>query len=410
MRRKSDQLMVPDGSELFARVAKILELARVNVVRTVNSQMVIAYWLIGREIVEELQKGRDRAGYGKRLLANLSQALSEKFGGGFSVPNLKLFRQFYQTFSDRQPRAVTTTENELATQCVSNLQLASEHGDVELGTECVTNPYPLKQQDDTQNHLHCVRISSNPFHPSLGWSHYRILMRIKRIEIRDFYEAEAIEGEWSVRELERQINSLLYERLLKSKDKAGVRRDTLADSANPRPIDIIKDPYVLEFLDLPESHQLVESKLEAALIGRLRDFLLELGNGFAFVGRQKRLTLDGDHFYPDLVFYHTKLKCYVIIDLKTDKLTPQDLGQMLMYVHYYDREIRVDDDNPTVGLILCTDKNDAVVEYVLDEDNRRIFASRYQLYLPSEDELRRELIHEHNLLMEEAAFWRSGKS
>ncbi|MDT8389175.1 MAG: PDDEXK nuclease domain-containing protein [Lentisphaeria bacterium] len=395
MRRKSEQPAPKSAgqSDLFARVVNILEQARGNVVRTVNSQMVIAYWLIGREIVEEIQAGSDRAGYGKRLLADLSEALSERFGKGFSVPNLKLFRQFYQSFHQRS-----------ATLVSGDLRIR-QTGVFELDTQCVANLQRTHPQPDMENSTHCVRNSSRPLHSSLGWSHYRVLMRIKRIDIRDFYEMEAIEGRWSVRELERQINSLLYERLLKARDPDGVRRDTLAGSADIKPIDVIKDPYVLEFLDLPESHKLVESKIEQALIGRLQEFLLELGTGFAFVGRQKRLTLEGDHFYPDLVFYHTKLKCYVVIDLKTDKLTPQDLGQMLMYVHYYDREIREADDNPTVGLILCTDKNDAVVEYVLDDENRRIFASRYQLYLPTEEELRRELIHEHHLLMEEAAMW-----
>lgn len=396
MRRKPEQpTPEPAGqSDLFARVVNILEQARTNVVRTVNSQMVTAYWLIGREIVEEIQRGEERAGYGRRLLEELSARLGASFGKGYSIQNLRLFRQFYLSFADREQ--VTGIEAS---------QFPGTEGESRFGTQCVQNLQVTQAQEDVEFATHCVANSSAQFHPSLGWSHYRRLMRVERPHVRDFYEQEAIEGRWSVRELERQINSLLFERLLKSKDKAGVRRDTLADSANPCPIDIIKDPYVLEFLDLPESHKLVESKLEEALIGRLQDFLLELGSGFAFVGRQKRLTLEGDHFYPDLVFYHTRLKCYVVIDLKTAKLAPQDLGQMLMYVHYYDLEVRADDDNPTVGLILCTDKNDAVVEYVLDEDNRRIFASRYQLYLPTEEELRRELIHEHNLLMEQAAMW-----
>lgn len=391
---------------LFDRVVRILEDARTNVVRTVNSQMVIAYWLIGREIVEELQAGNHRAGYGKQLLSELSAALSERFGRGFSVPNLTLFRKFYQAFPDRQPGITSVIGQQLGTQCVPNLQDSKPQHDRENRTQCVRNLEATETEAATGSATRCVPNSTRAFHPALGWTHYRILMRVKRPGTRDFYEAEAIKGRWSSRELERQINSLLYDRLLKSKNPKAVRRDTLAGSTDLNPIDVIKDPYVLEFLDLPESHQLVESKLEEALVSRLQDFLLELGTGFAFVGRQKRLTLDGDHFYPDLVFYHTKLKCYVVIDLKTDKLTPQDLGQMLMYVHYYDREARETDDNPTVGLILCTDKNDAVVEYVLDEDSRRIFASRYQLYLPTEEELRRELLHEHHLLMEQAAAWR----
>lgn len=226
------------------------------------------------------------------------------------------------------------------------------------------------------------------FHPDLSWSHYRALMRVEKDEARRFYEREAVKAQWSKRQLERQIHSLLFERLLKSRDKEGMLQ--LANEGQPveRPVDAIKDPYVLEFLDLPESHQLAESDLETALTTHLRDFLLELGDGFAFVARQKRLTLEGDHFYADLVFYHIRLKCYVVIDLKVDKLTHGDLGQMQMYVHYFDREIRTPEDNPTLGLILCTDKNDAMVEYVLDEGNERIFASRYQLELPSKEQLR----------------------
>jgi predicted nuclease of restriction endonuclease-like (RecB) superfamily len=228
-------------------------------------------------------------------------------------------------------------------------------------------------------------------HPDLSWTHYRALLKVDRRPVRDFYEIEAVNNGWSGRQLERQINSLLFERLLKSRDKAGVLALANEGLSPTQPSDVIKDPYVLEFLGLPESHRLVESRLEEALISQLQSFLLELGSGFAFVGRQVRLTLEGDHFYPDLVFYHVKLKCYLIIDLKVVKLSHADLGQMQMYVHYYDREIAEPGDNPTIGLILCTDKNDALVRYVLDEQNRQIFASRYQFELPSEEQLRAQL-------------------
>ena len=196
-------------------------------------------------------------------------------------------------------------------------------------------------------------------------------MRVEKDEARSFYEIEAERNRWSVRQLERQINSLLFDRLLKSRDKKGVMQLANEGHRVEKSVDAIKDPYVLEFLDLPESHRLVESALESALIDHLQEFLLELGSGFAFVSRQKRITLEGDNFYPDLVFYHIKLKCYVIIDLKIGKLTHQDLGQMQMYVHYYDRKIRGSEDNPSIGLILCTDKNDTVVQYVLDEKINR---------------------------------------
>jgi predicted nuclease of restriction endonuclease-like (RecB) superfamily len=231
-------------------------------------------------------------------------------------------------------------------------------------------------------------------HAGLSWTHDRTLPKVEQLNARDFYEIESVKNSWSARQLERQISSLLFERLLKSRDKEGVVALSNEGLEPHKPADLIKDPYVLEFLDLPESHRLVESDLEAALISRLQDFLLELGSGFAFIGRQVRLTLEGDHFYPDLVFYHVKLKCYVIIDLKVATLSHGDLGQMQMYVHYYDREVATADDNPTIGLILCTGKNDAMVQYVLDDKSRQIFASRYQFQLPSEEVLKSEIERE----------------
>jgi predicted nuclease of restriction endonuclease-like (RecB) superfamily len=232
-------------------------------------------------------------------------------------------------------------------------------------------------------------------HPNLSWTHYRTLLRVDKAEARAFYEIEAIDNNWSARELERQIDSLLYERLALSKDKKGLMRLARKGQEIQQPADVFKDPVVIEFLGLPESPRLVESELEAALLDNLQAFLLELGKGFAFVARQQRLTLDGDHFYIDLVFYHTILKCFVLIDLKTGKLTHQDLGQLQLYVNFYDRERCTEGDNPTLGLILCTDKNDAVVKYTLGpEQSRKIFASRYKLYLPSEEELREEIRRE----------------
>ena len=232
-------------------------------------------------------------------------------------------------------------------------------------------------------------------HPNLSWTHYRTLLRVEKTEARSFYEIEAIDNDWSARELERQINSLLYERLALSKDKPGVMRLAKKGQEILQPIDVFKDPVVIEFLGLPESPRLVESDLETALLDNLQAFLLELGKGFAFVSRQQRLTLDGDHFYIDLVFYHTILKCFVLIDLKTGKLTHKDLGELQLYVNYYDRERLSEGDNPTLGLILCTDKNDAVVKYTLGaEQSPKTFASRYKLFLPSEEELREEIRRE----------------
>jgi predicted nuclease of restriction endonuclease-like (RecB) superfamily len=232
-------------------------------------------------------------------------------------------------------------------------------------------------------------------HSNLSWTHYRTLLRVEKPEVRSFYEIEAIQNNWSARELERQINSLLYERLALSKDKKGLLRLAKKGHEIQRPVDVFKDPIVIEFLGLPESHRLVESKLEEALITNLQAFLLELGKGFAFVARQERITPDGDHFYIDLVFYHTILKCYVLIDLLVGKLTHEDIGQLQLYVNYYDQERCTPGDNLTLGLILCTDKNDAVVRYTLGpQQQRKIFASRYKLHLPTEAELEAEIRRE----------------
>jgi len=229
------------------------------------------------------------------------------------------------------------------------------------------------------------------FEPKLSWSKYCVLIQVKNKNAKAFYECETINNNWSVRELERQIGSLLYERLAKSKDKTGLMKLTLKGQEVEKPEDAIKDPMILEFLNIPEAHQMVESKLEEALISNLQHFLLELGRGFAFVARQKRINLDGNNFYADLVFYHTILKCYVVIEIKTHKLTHSDLGQIQFYVNYFDQEIAANDDNPTIGLVLCTEKSDAMVKYTLGSNNTQIFASKYQFHLPTEDELEIEL-------------------
>ncbi len=314
--------------DLYGRISRIIEEARGRLVRAINTEMVVAYWHIGREIVEEEQKGKARAEYGKRLLEDLSKRLSEKFGKGFSDGNLWNMRQFYQT-------------------------------------------YPI---------LYSVR-------RELSWTHYRILMRIDKPQARSFYEVECIKNKWSARELERQKGSLLFERLALSKDKKGLLKLAQKGQELNAYEDMIKDPYVLEFTGLSPQAKLYENKLEQALIDNLSKFLLELGKGFTFVARQKRITLDGGHFYIDLVFYNTALRCYVLIDLKIGELVHQDIGQMQMYVNFYDREVKQKGDNPTVGLVLCEDKKDAVVRYTLPKDNKQIFASRYKLYLPTEEEL-----------------------
>lgn len=348
-----------EQNSLLVAIRGIWESARSQAARSVNSALVQANWLIGQRIVEAEQGGQSRAAYNRRLLKTLSEALEKDYGSGFSVSALQYMRAFYLGYPE-----------------LLRIQHAVR---VESGEAPTTPPEPW---------------APGNLHAGLSWTHYRCLLKVERREARDFYEIEAIRNGWSARQLERQINSFLFERLLKSRDKEGVRVLANEGLVPSCPLDAIKDPYVLEFLDLPESHRLVESRVEEALISRLQDFLLELGSGFAFIGRQVRLTLDGDHFYPDLVFYHVKLKCYVVIDLKVEKLTHGDLGQMQMYVNYYDREIAGPEDQPTIGLILCADKNDAMVRYVLDDKAKQIFASRYQFQLPSEDVLRAELKRE----------------
>ena len=375
MKRRMDKMKTT--SRMYDRIRRILESARSRVARSVNTTQVIANWLIGREIVEEEQKGKARAGYGQKLLTELSARITVEFGKGYSVNNLEHFRDFYLTYPELMGSIPHAVRGELADGSVSG-RTGKSHA--------------LRDKFDA--------IGRRPWkpgrlHPNISWTHYRTLLRVDKAEARSFYEIEAIKNNWAARELERQINSLLYERLALSRDKKGLMRLSMKGQEVQKPIDVFKDPVVMEFLGLPESPKLVETDLEQALIDDLKSFLLELGKGFAFVTRQERLTLDGDHFYIDLVFYHTVLKCYVIIDLKTGKLTHQDLGQLQLYVNYYDRERRTAGDNPTLGLILCADKNDTVVRYTLGKDQRKtIFASRYKLHLPSEAELRAELRRE----------------
>lgn len=383
----------PKASPLYARIRQILESARASAARWVNTTQVIANWLIGREIVEEEQKGRQRAEYGKQLVEDLADRLRKEFGPGYSALNLWFFRRFYVEYP-----GLTSQEIPYALRKESRDQAPSSQ---DLGKSAISDAPHRKSQSfrfETNEILYAPRKESwrpGQLHSSLSWTHYRTLLRVDKTEARAFYEIEAIKHHWSARELERQINSLLYERLALSRDKKGLLRLATRGQEVERPADVFKDPVVMEFLGLPESPRLVETKLEQALIDNLQAFLLELGKGFAFVARQQRLTLDGDHFYIDLVFYHTILKCFVMVELKTGKLTHQDLGQLQLYVNYYDRERRTEGDNPTLELILCTDKNDTVVKYTLGPDQQKtIFASRYKLHLPTEAELRAEIQRE----------------
>lgn len=326
--------------KFYNEIKNILHTARNKVYQTANFAMVEAYWNIGKSIIKE-QGGDEKAAYGTGLLKELSEQMTRDFGKGFTVTNLKYMRQFYLTFP---------------------------------------NSHALRDE--------------------LSWTHYRLLMKVENDNARGFYMQEAIKSQWSTRQLERQINSFFYERLLSSKNKERVAAEVRALEPAKKPEDIIRDPYVLEFLGLTQNDDFYESDLEQALITHLQRFLLELGRGFSFVARQKRITFDGRHFRIDLVFYNYILKCFVLIDLKVGDLTHQDLGQMQMYVHYYERELMNEGDNPPIGIVLCADKSESVVKYTLPEDETQIFASKYKLYLPSEEELIQELNQEYQALEE----------
>ncbi len=377
----------PPAPPVYGRVLEILQAARSGIARTVNTTQVVANWLVGREIVEEEQAGKKRAGYGQALLADLSGHLTQALGKGWSVRQLEYCRNFYLAYplllefqKSNVARSISDKAASHKGKAISNAPRSKLNATLDA----------LQTQDTRDNAAQPGHLNAN-----LSWTHYRLLLRINRMEARSFYETEAAANAWSAREMERQINSLLFDRLAKSRNKKSLLRLATHGQEVVRPIDVLKDPLVLEFLDLPTSPRLVESKLEQALIGNLQTFLLELGKGFAFVSRQERITLDGDHFYIDLVFYHTVLKCFVLIDLKVGKLSHADLGQIQFYVNYYDRERRTQGDNPTLGLILCPDKNDAVVKYTLGEQQERnIFTSRYQLHLPTVEELENELRRE----------------
>jgi len=320
--------------DIYQEIHDLLHNARQNIISNINSTMTKTYFLIGKRIVEEEQDGNKRAEYGKNLIKMLSEKLTKEFGKGFSETNLEQMRKFFKVYGISQTL-------------------------------------------------------SEEFQFNLSWSHYLILMRIKDINARNFYEIEAFENNWSLRELKRQVNSSLYERLVLSKDKEKVKELAVKGQIIEKPQDIIKDPYILEFLGLDEKSDYSENKLETEIINKLEMFLLELGKGFTFVGRQVRFTFDERHFRVDLVFYNRLLKCFVLIDLKIGEVTHQDLGQMQMYVNYYDRYVKLPDENDTIGIIICKDKNDTLVKLTLPKDNNQIFASRYTTILPSLDEFKK---------------------
>lgn len=336
----------PSNNKFHSQIVNLLQSARNQVVSSVNETMVLTYFEIGRMIVEEEQDGKKRADYGKKILKSLSTVLSKEFGKGFSVDNLENMRKFYLAY----------------------------------------------QKSETLSRISLKAISKTSSRKSeniiLSWSHYLKLMRIDDENERSFYEVESFKNKWSVRELQRQFDSALYKRLALSRNKEKVKELSENGLILEKPKDAIKDPYILEFIGLPEHAVYSESELEQEIIDKLEHFLLELGNGFTFVARQKRISFDDKHFRIDLVFYNRFLKCFVLIDLKIGEIKHQDLGQMQMYVNYYDREIRLDDENKTIGIVLCRDKSESVVEYTLPENNEQIFASKYKTVLPSKEELK----------------------
>ena len=323
---------VQNINHLYNEVREIIATARQNAVRSVDFSRVQMYWQIGRRILEEEQKGKERADYGIYLLKNLAKKLEPEYGSGFSVRQLEMCRQFYRI-------------------------------------------YPI----------------ANTVCSQLNWSQYKLLISIPDEYKREYYQLEAVNNCWTKRELERQINSQLYERLLLSNDKESVLAVARKERIPQTPQEIIKDPMILEFLGLDRKASYYEKELEQSLIGHLQNFLLELGNGFTFVARQKRILIEDDEFFVDLVLYNRLLRCFVVLELKTDKLTHQDLGQLQMYVNYYDRIEKMADENPTIGILLCTSKNDTVVKMSLPENNTSILASQYQLYLPSQEQLKTEI-------------------
>jgi predicted nuclease of restriction endonuclease-like (RecB) superfamily len=326
------EIKVPLNS-FIEQVKQLLRNAQQNAVRSVNSLMVQTYFELGKRIVEEEQNGKAEATYGEYLLQNLSDELTAEFGKGYSRRNLELIRKFFLTY----------------------------------------------------------RFAKSPISQSLTWTHFLNLMRIDNEDERAFYEIETVKNNWSVRELQRQLESELYTRLTLSRDETKIRELSKKGLIIEQPKDAVKDPYVLEFLGLPELSSYSETELEEQIINKLEHFLLELGNGFTFAGRQVRFTFDEEHYRVDLVFYNRILRCFVLIDLKIGKLKHQDLGQMQMYVNYYDRFVKMEEENSTIGIILCKDKKDTMVEITLPENNNQIFASKYKLVLPSKAELKKAI-------------------
>lgn len=359
--------MKPTNNDtIYPEIKSILEDARRSAYRAVNFTMVRAYWEIGKVIVEKEQSGEAKATYGQGLLKELSKKLIQDFGKGYTETNLKYFRQFYLTFPPTQ----------------------KSHAVGDESSETLVNQKSHALRDELDKGFSQRK--------ELTWTHYRLLMKVENKKARDYYIEEAIAQNWSTRALDRQINSFYYERIISSKNKEEVQVEATNNTEKlaAQPHDFIKDPYVLEFLDIPASSGYLEKDLENGIIQKLQHFLLELGKGFSFVAQQKRISADEDNFYVDLVFYNYILKCFVLIDLKLGKLAHQDIGQMDFYVRWFEENMKGETDSPTIGIILCSEKNETVVKYSVLKDSKQLFASKYKLYLPTEEELKEELERE----------------
>lgn len=372
LRRSSVLAPAGDFAALVERVVAIIEEARSRVVRTVNGELVLSNWHIGREIVEYVQRGEARAEYGEEVVEDLSKQLLSHAGRGYSTRNLWYFRDFYLTYRDRPP---SIRADRFRTSLVQNSK----------------RPDPMKILHEAGAEI------AKGFSSRLSWTHYRALLAVRDPAARAFYEIEAERESWSVPHLERQIFTALHLRLRKSRNKGGVLELARQGQTVERPSDLIKSPLILDFLGLPSRHEYRESDLETAIISKLSQFLLELGKGFAFVARQKRIVFDDDHLFIDLVFYNILLKCYLLIDLKLGKLTHQDVGQMDSYVRIFDAHERAPGDGPTIGLILCAEENHTIARYSVLREHKQLFAAKYLTYLPTEEELQRELERDRRL-------------
>lgn len=361
-------------SEAFIKQAiELVHAARQHVVRQTNSVMVFTYFQIGKLIVENEQGGKSKAVYGKETIIALSKKLTKEFGNGFSERNIEQMRSFYLAFSVKNvpiliPQTLSAELPSSSKTQTASAKLVTSQKPQTVSGKSLADAFPL------------------------SWSHYIILSRIENADEKFFYEIEAVHGNWSVRELQRQVDSCLFERLTLSKNKKEVKQLATKGQIIEKPEDVLKTPYVLEFLGLNERSSYSETDLETAIINKIEHFLLEMGKGFLFQGRQVRFSFDEEDFFVDLVLYNRLLQCFVLVDLKIGKLKHQDIGQMQMYVNYYDRFVKKDFEKPSIGIIICKDKSDAVVEITLPKDNKQIFASQYKLYLPTKAALKKLVI------------------